>query len=73
MDIIDAEKLSLTSEASLTRIHAESDLPFDHTSRHTKSGFLVEGHRLNGYIPTPPGKWQKKSIFDEGIKVGIGK
>lgn len=28
----------------------------EHTSRRTKTGFLVSGDRLRGYVPTPPSK-----------------
>jgi hypothetical protein len=54
---------SLTSDAELTRIHTQSNLPFNHTSRRTKSGFLVDGPLLRAYIPTPPGK----KAFDSWI------
>jgi hypothetical protein len=63
MDTNDTETSSLTSKASLTRIHAESDLPFDHTSCRTKSGFKVEGSLLKGLVPSPPGKWQKRKWY----------
>jgi hypothetical protein len=45
---------SLTSDADLTEIHAQSDLTIIHESRRTKSGFLVGFGRTAGYRPTPP-------------------
>ena len=63
MDTNDTETSLLTSEVSLTRIHGESDLLFAHTSRHTSSGFLVEGPLLKGYIPTPPTKYEKRKWY----------
>lgn len=58
---------SLTSDTSLTRIHAESDLLGTHESRRTKSGFLVDGPLLQGYIPTPPSKRQRDSwVYTHG-------
>lgn len=50
---------SLTSEASLTHIHGESDLQIEHTSRHTTSGILIGEGLTSGYCITPPSK--KKS------------
>lgn len=65
---------SLTSEVSLTRIYEESDLQTAHTSRHTKTGLLVDGPLLGAYIPTPPTKrgvlswvWAPKEGKGEGI------
>ena len=56
MAIVDTQTSSLTSEVSLTRIHAESDLQTPHISRKTKSGFLVGEGRTAGHCPTPPPK-----------------
>lgn len=67
MDREVSEISSLTSEADLTRIHAQSDLLFEHTSRRTKSGFLVDGPLLQQYIPTPPSKKPFNSwIYEHG-------
>lgn len=52
----ETETSSLTLEASLTRIHNESNLQTEHTSRHSKSGLLIDGPLLSPYIPTPPSK-----------------
>ena len=65
MDVEVTEISSLTSDASLTRIHAKSDLPIGHVSRHTKKGFLVDGPLLQDYIPTPPGKKARDSWVHE--------
>ena len=70
MDLDVTEISSLTSDASLTRIHAESDLSTAHISRRTKKGFLVDGPLLSEYIPTPPRKRPRDSWVydhDEGI------
>jgi len=57
----------MTSEPDLTRIYGESELPFEHTSRHTKTGFLVEGPLLSAYIPTPASKRPTHSwIYQHG-------
>ena len=56
MDTHDTETSSLTSEVSLTRIHGESDLLGEHTSRRTTTGFLIDSPLLQAYIPTIPGK-----------------
>lgn len=56
MDTADTEISLLGSEADLTEIHAQSDLPFSHERRRTKTGFLVSGDRLAAFVPTPPGK-----------------
>jgi hypothetical protein len=67
MAATDTEISSLTSDADLTEIHAQSGLPFSHESRRTKKGFLVTGDRLRGYVPTPPGKKPPHSwVWDYG-------
>ena len=63
MDTDDITISTLTSEDALTGIHAQSDLPFEHTSRRTKSGFLVDGPLLQPYIPTQAGQ----KAFDSWI------
>ena len=55
------ETSSLTSQADLTLIHAESGLPFEHTSRRTKNDFLVEGDLLQGHLPKAPSKRDRDS------------
>ena len=66
---------TFTLDASLTRIYNESDLPFDHTTRHTGTGFLVGNTlRLQGYIPTPPRKKPSRSwVWNQGIGEAITK
>ena len=54
------ETSSLTLDAPFTELHAQSGLPGTHTSRHTESGFLVDGTRLYGFKPTPPSKFEKR-------------
>lgn len=67
MDTNATEISSLTSKADLTEVHAQSDLPFSHDSRRTRTGFLVEGPRLLGYVPTPPSKQGDRSwVWDHG-------
>lgn len=67
MDIATTETSSLTSEASLTRLHRESDLPGTHASRRTNKGFLLSDARLAAYEPTLPGKLPVRSwCWDEG-------
>lgn len=66
----DTDTLTLALEADLAEIHAQSGLPVDHTSRRTKSGFLVTGDRLLGYSPTPPTKFGKRKwIWDYGESI----
>ena len=67
MDSNNIESSSLALEASVTRIHGKSDLPFDHTSRRTTSGFLVDGPLLADYLPTQPSKRDRDSwIYRHG-------
>ena len=67
MPLNDTETSSLTSNPSLTQIHGKSDLQTEHTSRHTKTGFLVEGPYLSLYIPTPASKRPTHSwVFEHG-------
>jgi hypothetical protein len=56
MDTSATEISLLTSEADLTIVHEQSDLPFTHNSRHTTTGFQVDGPLLHDYVPTPPSK-----------------
>ena len=69
------ETSDLTSDASLTRLQAEPDLPGSHTPRYTATGFLVgNDKRLNGYVPTPPRKWPSRSwVWNKGVGEAITK
>ena len=62
MDTNDTEISYLTSEADMTAVYDQSNLTTGHTSRYTKNGFLVDGPRLQGYIPTP-GKGRGKASW----------
>jgi hypothetical protein len=67
MDSETTASSSLTSEADLTEIHAQSSLETPHASRRTKNGFLVGSGRTSGYRPTPPGKGIKESwVYNHG-------
>lgn len=57
----DTEISSLTTQADLTAIHEQSDLTTVHTSRHTTTGFLVDGPLLRDWLPTPGAKRGKES------------
>lgn len=56
----------------LTEVHADSQLPGVHQSRHATSGFLVDGPRLKDYLPIPPSKQPQRSwIWKDAIGVGL--
>jgi hypothetical protein len=58
---------SFTELENLTELHNDSGLLLPHQSRHTKTGFLVQGGLLNDYVPTPPSKRPKGSwVWKDG-------
>jgi hypothetical protein len=67
MDLETTATSSLTLEADLTEIHAQSSLETPYRSQRTKNGFLVGSGRTSGYRPTPPGKGIKESwVYNHG-------
>jgi hypothetical protein len=57
---------SFTELENLTELHNDSGLLLPHQSRHTKTGFLVQGGLLNDYVPTPLSKRPKGSWVWKG-------
>lgn len=53
---IDTESTLTTEPENLTKTHGQSGLKTTHSSRRTKSGFVVTHNRLPGYEPSLPTK-----------------